>query len=147
MDVRVGLWRKLSTEELIPEWSTGFPYFLQYKSEFGNKECMIWATVSSWSCFCWLYRASPSLAAKIYNLISVLTIWWCPCIQYHNFKLFYNFKFNNLIQTLPRFVKPYIASFLTILLLYIHYSLLHKKYHQIWPLNKKLLFHPISEGQ
>jgi len=21
---------------------------------------MIWATVSSWSCFCWLYRASPS---------------------------------------------------------------------------------------
>ena len=39
---------------------------------------MIWATVSSWSCFCWLYRASPSLAAKnIINLISVLTIWWC----------------------------------------------------------------------
>ena len=25
---------------------------------------MIWATVSSRSCFCWLYRASPSLAAK-----------------------------------------------------------------------------------
>ena len=25
---------------------------------------MIWATVSSWSSFCWLYRASPSLAAK-----------------------------------------------------------------------------------
>ena len=25
---------------------------------------MIWATVSSQSCFCWLYRASPSLAAK-----------------------------------------------------------------------------------
>ena len=43
---------------------------------------MIWATVSSWSCFCWLYRASPSLAAKnIINLISVLTIWWCPCIE------------------------------------------------------------------
>ena len=41
---------------------------------------MIWATVSSWSCFCWLYRASPSLASKnIINLISVLTIWWCPC--------------------------------------------------------------------
>ena len=32
---------------------------------------MVWATVSSWSCFCWLYRASPSLAAKnIINLIS-----------------------------------------------------------------------------
>ena len=43
---------------------------------------MIWATVSSQSCFCWLYRASPSLAAKnIINLISVLTIWWCPCVQ------------------------------------------------------------------
>ena len=41
---------------------------------------MILATVSSWSCFCWLYRASPSLAAKnIINLISVLIIWWCPC--------------------------------------------------------------------
>ena len=43
---------------------------------------MVWATVSSWSCFCWLYRASPSLTAKnIINLISVLTIWWCPCIE------------------------------------------------------------------
>ena len=29
---------------------------------------MIWATVSSRSCFCWLYRASPSLAAK--NIIN-----------------------------------------------------------------------------
>ena len=37
---------------------------------------MIWATVSSKSCFCWLYRPSPSLAAKrIINLILVLTIW------------------------------------------------------------------------
>ena len=43
---------------------------------------MVWATVSSWSCFCWLYRASPSLAAKnIINLILVLTIWWCPCVE------------------------------------------------------------------
>ena len=43
---------------------------------------MIWATVSPWSSFCWLYKASPSLAAKnIINLISVLTIWWCPCIE------------------------------------------------------------------
>ena len=43
---------------------------------------IIWATVSSWSCFCWLYRASPSLAAKnIINLILVLTIWWCPCVE------------------------------------------------------------------
>ena len=43
---------------------------------------MIWATVSSWSCFCWLYRASSSLTAKnIINLILVLTIWWCPCVE------------------------------------------------------------------
>ena len=57
-----------------------FPYFLQFKSEFCNKKFMIWATVSSWSCFCWLYRASLSLAAKnIINLILVLIIWWCAC--------------------------------------------------------------------
>ena len=43
---------------------------------------MIWATVSSRSCFCWLYRASPSLAAKnIINLILVSTICWCPCVE------------------------------------------------------------------
>ena len=41
---------------------------------------MIWATVSSRSCFCWLYTASPSSATKnVINLISVLAIWWCPC--------------------------------------------------------------------
>ena len=43
---------------------------------------MIWATVSSWSCLCWLYTASPSLAAKnIISLISVLTIWWFPWVE------------------------------------------------------------------
>ena len=43
---------------------------------------MIWVIVSSWSRFCWLYRASPSLPAKnIINLILVLTIWWWPCIE------------------------------------------------------------------
>ena len=64
------------------EWSSGFPYFPQFKSEFGNKEFIIWATVSSWSCLCWLYRTSPSLAAKnIINLILVLSIWWCPCVE------------------------------------------------------------------
>jgi len=26
---------------IIPESSSGFPYFLQFKSEFGNKELMI----------------------------------------------------------------------------------------------------------
>ena len=43
---------------------------------------MIWATVSSQSCFCCLYRASPYLAANnIINLILVLTIWWCTCVE------------------------------------------------------------------
>ena len=66
----------------MPECSSGFPYFLQFKSEFGNKEFMIWATVSSWTCFCLLHGASLSLATKnIINLISVLTIWWCPCVE------------------------------------------------------------------
>ena len=60
----------------------GFLHCLQFQSEFGNNEFMIWAIVSSWSCFCWLYRASPSLAAKnIISLILVLTIWWSPCVE------------------------------------------------------------------
>ena len=43
---------------------------------------MIWGTVSFQSCFCWFYRASPSLAAKnIINLILVLTVLWCPCVE------------------------------------------------------------------
>ena len=55
---------------------------LPFKSEFFNKEFIIWATISYQSCFCWLYRAYPSLTAKnIINLISLLTIWWCPCVQ------------------------------------------------------------------
>ena len=71
-----------ATELNWTEWSSGFPYFLQFKSEFGNKEFMIWATVSSWSCFCWLCIPSPSLAGKnIVDLISVLTIWWCPHVE------------------------------------------------------------------
>ena len=43
---------------------------------------MIWATVSSQSCLCSLYRASPSLATEnIINLMSVLSIQWCPCVE------------------------------------------------------------------
>ena len=70
------------TELNWTEWSSDFPYFLQFKSEFGNKEFMIWATFTSQSCLCWLYRASPSLVAKdVINLISILTIWWYPCVE------------------------------------------------------------------
>ena len=63
-------------------WPSGFPYFLRFKSVFSNK-FIIWDTVSSWSYFCWLYRASPSSATNnIINLILALTIWWCPCVVF-----------------------------------------------------------------
>ena len=48
------------------------------------------ACCSSWGCkesdmteqLNWTNRASPTLAAKnVINLISVLTIWWCPCVE------------------------------------------------------------------
>ena len=43
-------------------------------------ELIIWTTVRSMSCFCLLYRASPSLAAKnIINLISLLTTFMSIC--------------------------------------------------------------------
>ena len=65
----------------MPEWPNGFPYFLQFKFEFCNNELIIWAIVNSFSCFCWLYRAFPSLDAKnIINLILILTVWWCPYV-------------------------------------------------------------------
>ena len=59
-----------------------FPTFFNFKPKFCNTELMIWATVSSRAYFCCLYRTAPSLAAKnIINLISVLTIWWCLCVE------------------------------------------------------------------
>ena len=40
------------------------------------------STVTSMSCFCWLYRAYPSLAEKnVISLISVLTIWWYSYVE------------------------------------------------------------------
>ena len=73
----------LATEQQqVPEWPSAFPYILQFKPEFCKKDLMIWAIVSSRSCFCWLYGASPSLAAKnIIILTSILTIWWFPCVK------------------------------------------------------------------
>ena len=69
---------------MIPEWSSGFPHSLLFQSEiwqFGNKE-FISEPQSALGCFCWLYRTSPSLAAKnMFNMILVLTIWWCPCVE------------------------------------------------------------------
>ena len=31
----------------MPEWSSGYPYSLQFKCAFGNMEFMTWATVRS----------------------------------------------------------------------------------------------------
>ena len=62
---------------------SGFPYFLQFRSEFFSKELMIWATVNSRSSFCWLYRVSPSSTAK--NIINfgidhlVISMWRIVC--------------------------------------------------------------------
>jgi len=52
---------------------SGFPYFLQFKSEFGNKEFMIWATISSWSCFCWVYRAFWWLYKCYWPILKIIT--------------------------------------------------------------------------
>ena len=52
-----------------------FPCFLQFETELDNKELMIWATVSPRSCFCWLYKASPFLAAKNI-IIQIANICW-----------------------------------------------------------------------
>ena len=72
-------------------YSSGFPYFLQFQSEFVNKEFMIWATVSSWSCFCWLYRASPS------------------CCKEHNQS---DFGVDHLVMSMCRFLFCLLFSFL-----------------------------------
>ena len=65
------------------EWSSGFLHFLLFHSEFGKKEFMIWATVSSWSCFC-------SLQTKLVEVmefqLSYFKSWkvmlWKCCTQY-----------------------------------------------------------------
>ena len=60
---------------------------------------MIWATVSSWSCFCWLYRASPSLAVKnIINLILVLSMCRVLCCWKRVFVMTSAFSWQNSIS-------------------------------------------------
>ena len=76
---------RLQVDSLLaepPEKPSGFPYFFQFKSEFCNKESWSEPQSAPGLVFFWLYIASPSLAAKnIINLISLLTIWWCPCVD------------------------------------------------------------------
>ena len=69
---------------------------------------MTWATGSSQSCFCWLYRASTSLAKKnIINLISLLTIWWYPCVVLYFGRGYFLWSVHSPVKTL------YPASFCT----------------------------------
>ena len=52
----------------------------------------MWATVSSQSCFCWLYRASPSLAAK--NIINTIKK---TIKEYNQSKNIINFGIDHLV--------------------------------------------------
>ena len=58
-------------------WWTGRPGVLRFwrHKESDTTEQLNWTelTVSSGSCFCWLYRASPSLASK--HMINVIFCW------------------------------------------------------------------------
>ena len=58
------------------EWSSGFPCFLQFKSDFCHKAFMVWATVSSRSCFCWHYRPSPEKAMATHSSTLAWKIPW-----------------------------------------------------------------------
>ena len=80
--VRLDWVTELNWTEVIPEWSNVFPTFFSFSLNLVIR--------SSWSepqsalslVFRWLYKASPSLTAKnIMNLILVLAIWWCPCVE------------------------------------------------------------------
>ena len=60
-----GIWFKSYLNGLVI-----FPAFLNLSLNFYNEELIIWATVSSRSCFCWPYTASPSLTSK--NTINLI---------------------------------------------------------------------------
>ena len=54
-----------------------FPTFFNLSLNLATRTS--WSEPQSAPNFCWLCRTSPSSDAKnIINLISVLTIWWCP---------------------------------------------------------------------
>ena len=106
---------------------------------------MIWATVNSWSRFCWLYRAFPSLAAKnIINLISVLAIWWGPCVESSLLLLEEGVCYDQrvllakLYQPLPCFIlyqgQIFLLLQLSFDLLLLHSSPIHWKGHLFWVL-------------
>ena len=74
---QLSYWTKLNWTES----SSCFSTFLNLSVNLAIRSSW-WVTVSSWSWFCWLYRAFPSSAAKnIISLSLVLTIWCCSCVE------------------------------------------------------------------
>ena len=121
-----------------------FPTFFNLILNFA-KRCS-WSEpsiVSSQSCFCWRYRTSPSLAMKnIINLILVLTIWWCPCVEwslvlfeegvcYAQFILLQN---SSPLHCFILYSKAKLACYFRYLLnfLLLHSSPLWWKWHLFW---------------
>ena len=63
------------------EWPSGCLYLLPSKFNFAIRAHDL-SHSHLQVLFFWLYTAFPLLAAKnVINLISVLTIWWCPCVE------------------------------------------------------------------
>jgi len=75
-----GIWFKSYLNGLVV-----FPTFLNLSLNFAIRISWSWVAVSSRSYFCWLYRTFPSFpswaAKNIINVISILTIWWCQCVE------------------------------------------------------------------
>ena len=68
------------TFTFITECASGFPYFLQFNSEFCNKEFMIWAPGLVFADYLELLHLWLG-AKNIISLILVLTIWWCSYVE------------------------------------------------------------------
>ena len=59
-----------------------FPTFFNLSLNFAIRISWLEPQSAPGLVFSWFYRACSSLATKnIINLISVLTIWWCPCVE------------------------------------------------------------------
>ena len=59
-----------------------FPTFFSLSLNFAIRSSLSEPQYAPGLVFCWLYKNFPSSAAKnTISLISVLTIWWCPCVE------------------------------------------------------------------
>ena len=91
------------------------------------------ATVSSRSCFGWLYRASPFLAAKnIIILILVLTIWWCPCVESSHRLLEKGISFDQCVLLLAFALLHFVLQGQTCLLFWVSLACLLLHSNLLW---------------